>query len=225
MPPGARVSPPEARGGAPEAARGGAPGASEAARGGAGLALLPRDFFGRAAVAVAPALLGCVLEHETPGGVVAAMLTEVEAYAGEADAASHAYRGPTRRNAVMFGAPGHAYVYFTYGMHFCVNLVCMPEGTACAVLLRSGVIGEGTALARQRRSEGHGSAGPNAGRLPDRDLARGPARLCKALGIDRRLDGADVCHPGSALRIRAAAGPPGSIARGPRVGVSAAASA
>jgi DNA-3-methyladenine glycosylase len=109
-------------------------------------------------------------------------------------------------------------------MHFCVNLVCMPEGTACAVLLRSGVIVEGTALARQRRSEGHGSAGPGAGRLPDRDLARGPARLCKALGIDRRLDGADACAPGSPLRIRAAAGPPGSILHGPRVGVSAAAS-
>ena len=188
--------------------------------------LLPRETFARDAVEVAPALLGCVLEHHTPDGLVAVALTEAEAYHGQADPASHAYRGRTPRNAVMFGPPGHAYVYFTYGMHFCVNLVCLPEGTASAVLLRAGRVVEGEDLARARRT----APGPGG-----RDLARGPARLCQALAITRAQDGADVCAPASPLRVRwptpaeAAAGRAGpaelaaaSISRGPRVGVSAA---
>jgi len=188
--------------------------------------ILPRDTFAGSAVAVAPALLGCVLEHDTPEGLVAVALTEVEAYHGQADPASHAYRGQTPRNDVMFGPPGHAYVYFTYGMHFCVNLVCLPEGTASAVLLRAGRVVEGEGLARARRT----APGPGG-----RDLARGPARLCQALAITRAQDGADVCDPASPLRVRwptsaeAAAGQAGpaelaapSISRGPRVGVSAA---
>jgi DNA-3-methyladenine glycosylase len=206
--------------------------------GAARAALLPRGFFGGGSVEVAPALLGCVIEHETADGIVAAMITEVEAYTGAADPASHAYRGETARTAVMFGAPGHAYVYFTYGMHFCVNLVCLPEGTASAVLLRAAAIIEGAALARQRRlarrgragsggledSGGRDGSGGRGGRaIPDRDLARGPALLCQALGIDRELNGADVCDPRSPLRVRAAAGPPGRIRTGPRVGVSTAA--
>ena len=180
---------------------------------------ISRDFFARHAVEVAPDLLGCVLEHETADGLVAVSLTEVEAYAGRSDPASHAYRGKTARNAVMFGPPGHAYVYFTYGMHFCVNMVCLgEEGSASAVLLRAGAIIAGEELARVRRGRGQ---------LPPRDLARGPARLCQALGIDRRLDGADVCVADSPLRVRAGAGNPArsaeKIATGPRVGVSAAA--
>jgi DNA-3-methyladenine glycosylase len=219
--------------------------------------VLPRAFFARPALEVAPALLGCVIEHSTPDGLVAAVLTEVEAYEGSADPASHAYRGRTARNAVMFGPPGHAYVYFTYGMHFCVNLVCLREGTASAVLLRAGRVVEGAPLATRRRSAGarqpRGAAeepqGPPRG-LAERDLARGPARLCQALAIGRALDGADVCDPGSALRVRPApasgrAGPPSAgitnkphinndlraaaeppagrgrpISTGPRVGVS-----
>jgi DNA-3-methyladenine glycosylase len=132
--------------------------------------LLPRDFFARPSVEVAPDLLGCVLEHETPAGLVAVELTEVEAYAGRSDPASHAYRGKTARNAVMFGPPGHAYVYFTYGMHFCVNMVCLgEEGSASAVLLRAGAVIAGEALARARRTR-------SPARIATRDLARGPAR-------------------------------------------------
>ena len=111
-----------------------------------------RDFFDRPADQVAPGLLGWVLEHETSEGLVAVELTEVEAYLGQSDPASHSYRGPTGRNAVMFGPPGYAYVYFTYGMHFCVNVVCQPPGTATAVLLRAGRIVAGETLARRRRS-------------------------------------------------------------------------
>ncbi|HEY3733165.1 MAG TPA: DNA-3-methyladenine glycosylase [Streptosporangiaceae bacterium] len=220
-------------------------GAGAARAGRARTALLPRGFFGGGSVKVAPALLGCVIEHETSDGIVAAMITEVEAYTGAADPASHAYRGQTARTAVMFGPPGHAYVYFTYGMHFCVNLVCLPEGTASAVLLRAAAITEGAALARRRRLARRGAALPSRGEdssvgrdgaggpdgsvgrgrraIPDRDLARGPALLCQALGIDRELNGADVCDPRSPLRVRAAAGPPGRIRTGPRVGVSTAA--
>ena len=176
--------------------------------------LLPREFLNRPAPEVAPGLLGCVLEHESPEGLVAVTLTEVEAYAGEADPASHAYRGRTGRNAVMYGPAGHAYVYFTYGMHFCVNVVCMPPGTASAVLLRAGQVIAGEELARARR-------GPAS---TPRDLARGPARLCQALGIDRRLDGADLCDEASPLRLRKAVATVRSeektaIHTGPRVGV------
>jgi DNA-3-methyladenine glycosylase len=189
--------------------------------------LLAREFFDRPSVEVAPELLGCVLEHQTVDGTVAAQLTEVEAYAGESDPASHAWRGRTQRTAVMFGPPGHAYVYFTYGMHFCVNLVCLPEGTASAVLLRAGRIVAGEELARARRD-------PRGARIPARDLARGPARLCQALAIYRSHDGADVCDPASALRIRPGlapadrsgdgeAGTAGAIRYGPRIGVSRAA--
>jgi len=182
--------------------------------------LIPRDFFARPSVPVAPDLLGCVIEHQTAAGLVAVELTEVEAYAGASDPASHAYRGKTARNAVMFGPPGHAYVYFTYGMYFCANLVCLGNGSASAVLLRAGRVIEGEELAHARRTK-------VAAAVPFRDLARGPARLCQALDIDRSLDGADVCVADSPLRVRW----PGAsttlrsdkIATGPRVGVSSAA--
>jgi len=211
------------------------------------VALIPRDFFARPAVQVAPDLLGVVIEHQTADGLVAVELTEVEAYMGASDPASHAYRGRTPRNAVMFGPPGHAYVYFTYGMHFCVNVVCLGDGSASAVLLRAGAVIAGEELARARRTRGTAV-------VPYRDLARGPARLCQALDIDRSQDGADVCVPGSPLRVRwpdasttgrsaedpltrrndargsrPARGdgprrpPPREIVSGPRVGVSAAA--
>lgn len=213
----------------------------------AATAPLSREFLARPAEEVAPELLGCVVAHQTAEGLVAVELTEVEAYAGPVDPASHAYRGKTGRNAVMFGPPGHAYVYFTYGMHFCVNIVCMPAGTASAVLLRAGRIVAGEPLARRRRTSRRTEAAgvaempevpETAGTAlrsvpPARDLARGPARLCQSLAITRMQNGADLCAPDSELRLlprasdpRAsdpgASGPP-RISTGPRVGVTAAA--
>ena len=154
---------------------------------------------------VAPRLLGAVLRH----GDVAVRLTEVEAYDGPGDPGSHAANGPTRRNAVMFGPPGHLYVYFTYGMHHCCNVVVGPEGTASAVLLRAGEVVDGLEVARGRR----GSS--------DRDLARGPARLCQALGIDLGHDGADLST--GALTLTLDPTVTGPVATGPRVGLRKAA--
>ena len=154
-------------------------------------------------VGVAPLLLGGVLRH----GEVAVRLTEVEAYAGTDDPGSHAYRGPTARNAVMFGPPGHLYVYLVYGMHHCCNVVCGPPGTAAAVLLRAGAVVDGFELARRRRPG-----------VPEPDLARGPARLCRTLGIDGSMNGADLAGGPPTLALRT--GPLGAEVRtGPRVGL------
>jgi DNA-3-methyladenine glycosylase len=165
-----------------------------------GSAELP-DLLGGAVLEVAPLLLNAVLRH----GDVAVRLTEVEAYDGADDPGSHAFRGSTRRNAVMFGPPGRLYCYFTYGMHVCCNVVCGPQGRASAVLLRAGEIVDGLDLARERRP-----------RSSDRDLARGPARLCKALGIGLELDGADLRTGPVTLRPGE---PPAEISTGPRVGL------
>lgn len=174
----------------------------------------PREFFARHAPDVAPELLGALLVARSPEGTVAVRITEVEAYTGEHDPASHAYRGRTARNAVMFGPPGHAYVYFIYGMHFSVNVVCMPQGTAEAVLVRAGEVVEGLELARARRPSTRGDA----------DLARGPGRLATALALNRALDGADLCEPGGALTLEPGTPlDPALIRSGPRTGVSRAA--
>ena len=155
---------------------------------------------------VAPRLLGAVLRHDG----VACRLTEVEAYDGSNDPGSHAYRGATPRNEVMFGPAGHLYVYFTYGMHWCANVVCGPEGTASAVLLRAGEIVDGLETARSRR---------RAARV-DRDLARGPARLCQALGIARDQNGHPLSTPPLTLELSE---PAGDVRTGPRVGLREAA--
>ncbi len=151
---------------------------------------------------VAPRLLGATLTH----GGVTVRLTEVEAYDGPRDPASHAYRGPTPRNDVMFGPPGRLYVYFSYGMHWCANVVCGPDGQASAVLLRAGEVVDGLATARERRGD-----------RPFEALARGPANLAQALGLDRAHDGLDLdgllVLPGEPV-------PADRIRCGPRVGVS-----
>lgn len=151
---------------------------------------------------------------------MAVRLTEVEAYAGPDDPGSHAFRGPTPRTAVMFGPPGHAYVYFSYGMHWCMNLVCGPDGRASAVLLRGGepVPPEDPAALRAFEAL---VAVRRPGIAP-RDLARGPARLTRLLGVDRADGGADVTDPDGRLRVLPGAAVPDRLVRtGPRVGLSA----
>jgi len=173
---------------------------------------LPREFFDRPVLEVAPDLLGRILVRTTPDGPIAVRLTKVEAYDGENDPGSHAYRGRTARNAVMFGPPGHVYVYFTYGMWHCMNLVCGPEGRAAGVLLRAGEIVEGAELARTRRRSARN----------DKELAKGPARLATALAVDRSLDGTDACATGD-TPIRVLTGTPVPVDRvcnGPRTGVA-----
>jgi DNA-3-methyladenine glycosylase len=152
-------------------------------------------------------LLGCRL---VAGGVTV-RLTEVEAYGGVGeDPASHAHRGRTPRNAVMFGPAGFAYVYFVFGMHWCVNVVCGPEGSASAVLLRAGEVAAGVEAARSRR----GAA------VADRDLARGPARLAVALGVDKSFDGTSLVDGRGPAVLRPPRGSVGPILSGPRVGVA-----
>lgn len=184
---------------------------------------LPADFFARPALIVAAELLGCRITHAG----VTIRLTEVEAYGGLHDPASHAYRGITPRTAVMFGPPGGLYVYFTYGMHYCANLVCEPEGTAAAVLLRAGEVVAGHQLAASRRQ------GTRRQPPATRDLARGPARLAQALALGRDQNGVLTWQPQAPVRISGPAGTgepgrsaarPGVVApqlrTGPRVGVA-----
>jgi DNA-3-methyladenine glycosylase len=152
---------------------------------------------------VAPLLLGAVIRDD----VVAVRIVEVEAYAGERDPASHAFRGPGVRNAVMFGPPGHGYVYLSHGIHFCVNVVCHPTGVGGGVLLRAGEVVEGVEVARLRRG-GH------------RELARGPGRLGQVLGVTLADSGVDLKT--GRLRLQPPTTTP-QISTGPRVGVSKAA--
>ncbi|MGW1768630.1 DNA-3-methyladenine glycosylase [Streptomyces sp. NPDC002073] len=172
---------------------------------------LPRGFFDRPVLTVAPDLLGRTLVRRTDDGPIELRITEVEAYEGESDPGSHAYRGRTARNASMFGPPGHAYVYFIYGMWFSLNLVCGPRGSASGVLLRAGEITVGAELARKRRLSAR----------TDRELAKGPARLATALGIDRSLDGTDLCA-GPDAPLSVLTGMPvtsDQVRSGPRTGV------
>ncbi|MDQ0797150.1 DNA-3-methyladenine glycosylase [Streptomyces sp. B1I3] len=172
---------------------------------------LTRDFFDRSVLDVAPDLLGRTLVRTTDEGPIELRLTEVEAYAGEIDPGSHAFRGRTARNSVMFGPPGHSYVYFTYGMWHCLNLVCGPEGKASGVLLRAGEIRVGADIARARRFSARN----------DRELAKGPARLATALDVDRALNGVDVLDgPHGPLSVLRGTPPPREQVRsGPRTGV------
>ena len=169
---------------------------------------LRRSFYARDPLEVAPELLNKVLVH----GERAGRIVEVEAYRGSDDPASHAFRGPTPRTEVMFGPPGHLYVYFTYGMHWCANAVCGEPGEASAVLLRALAPLRGIPVMRSRRS---------AARRPT-DLCSGPAKLCQALGLDRGFDGADLVRRDRGVAILDdGVPPPVEPGRSRRIGLSA----
>jgi len=161
---------------------------------------------------VAPTLLGCWLVTDRAEGTVAVRLTEVEAYSGAGmDPAAHSHRGPTPRAEIMFGPPGKLYVYFSYGVHWCANVVVGPPGVGSAVLLRAGEVVLGEPLARARRPAAKAA----------RELARGPARLTQALAIGPDDKDAELLSPSSSVRLHR--GPaPSSVSVGPRVGISVA---
>ena len=170
------------------------------------VAPLGADFFARPAREVAPDLIGCVLQ----GRGVAGVIVEVERYE-QWDAASHSFRGPTARSRVMFGPAGYLYVYRSYGLHWCANVVCGPDGVGAAVLLRAVAPTHGSDLMRTRR-----------GGVADRDLCRGPGRLAAAFGITGADNATplDECGEAAGIRVVSRDAAHIAIARGPRVGIS-----
>jgi DNA-3-methyladenine glycosylase len=169
---------------------------------------LPRRFYARDARELAPLLLNKILVNGTGPTRVAARIVEVEAYAGHEDPASHAYRGPTARNRTMFGPPGHLYVYFTYGMHWCANVVAGTDGVATAVLLRAAAPLDGVERMQSRRTAAR----------RDRDLCAGPARLTQAFGIAGDEDGADLVR-GPFRIVDDGVEPPARAGRSTRIGL------
>ena len=174
------------------------------------LSPLPRSFYDRPTLEVTRELLGKTLWRRTAEGVVAGIIVETEAYVSAVDAAAHGYRGKTPRTAVMYGPPGHAYVYFAYGMHSCLNCVTEAPGTGAAVLIRAAQPVEGLALMRARRPAG----------TPDRDLARGPGRLCQAFALTRADDGADLIGERLWIAATPAWSADAPYATSPRIGIS-----
>lgn len=171
--------------------------------------MIERSFYARPALDVARDLLGLVLVRRGPEGVAAGRIVEVEAYVGAEDKACHAARGRTARNAVMFGPAGHAYIYFVYGMHWCLNFVTEREGIPAAVLLRAIEPVEGIELMRARR--------PKARK--DAQLTNGPARLCQALAVTGELNGADLCLPESPIFVEDRSLGHGPVVATARIGV------
>lgn len=173
------------------------------------LIALPRAFYARPVLIVARALLGMRLVRWLDGARLVGVITETEAYDGEGDLACHARSGITRRNAVMYGEPGRAYIYFTYGMHWCLNAVAEREGYAAAVLLRAVQPVEGIEIIAARRK-------PQPANL----WTNGPARLTLAFGIDGSLNGCDLCDPQGSLYIAQGTPPPAEIVKAtPRIGI------
>ncbi len=182
-----------------------------------------RAQLGAGPLEVAPYLIGKVLvAYEGPVedagrvGAAAGRIVEVEAYLGAEDPASHAFRGQTERNRTMFGPPGLLYVYFSYGMHYCCNVVCQPPGTAGAVLIRALEPLAGLEEMRARRSARR-TAGTT---VRDTDLCSGPGKLCQALGIGPSDDGTDLLSPTSRIRLGEADDLARDVRRGPRIGIS-----
>ncbi|MBA2627298.1 MAG: DNA-3-methyladenine glycosylase [Gemmatimonadales bacterium] len=175
-------------------------------------ATLPVRFFARPADVVAPALLGAVIESRAGGVITRGRIVETEAYLGHDDPAAHGYLGrKNERNAAIFGPPGSWYVYLSYGMHWCANLVCAREGEAAAVLVRALEPLDGLDIMRERRNG-----------VVDRHLCSGPGKLCQALGITRELD-ATMMAASPVTVSRGTRLPPGSVAAGPRIGITRAA--
>lgn len=170
---------------------------------------LPRRFFARDSVAVARALLGCLLVHQTPAGVVIGRIVETEAYRGPDDPASHAYRR-TGRSEIMFGRPGVAYVYLSYGVHWCLNVVTEDHGAPGAVLLRALEPAAGVDLMQRRAPTTRAAL-----------LASGPGRLTRMMGVRGRHNGVDLTR--SPLYIGDGGKRRGTIVAGPRIGITAAA--
>ncbi len=169
--------------------------------------LLPRSFYSRHPAVVAPELLNKILVRDDGR---AGRIVEVEAYAGTEDAAAHSFKGPTPRNASMFGPGGRLYVYFTYGMHWCANAVCGPPDQGWAVLLRA--LEPLSGLEEMRNARGHA--------LRDRDLASGPGKLCQAMGIAKAQDGADLVERDRGIWIASdGTPPPEAPSIGPRIGI------
>ena len=180
---------------------------------------IDRELLSRPALQVAPSLLGATLRSRIAGAEVLVRITEVEAYEGSLDAASHAYRGQTKRNAVMFGEAGRLYCYFVYGMHWRANVTCGQPGTAAAVLFRAAEILDGEPVAQARTA--------TAARLGAGKLASGPARLARVLGLSGECTGLDLLDARSPVRLTGLQvtgdRPPADYRTGPRVGVAAAA--
>ncbi|WP_092556158.1 DNA-3-methyladenine glycosylase [Herbiconiux ginsengi] len=171
-----------------------------------------RSFFERDVLEVAPDLLGCLLRRSGADGTVAIRITEVEAYAGERDPGAHSYRGKTARNATIFGPAGHIYCYFSYGLHYAINLVTTGVGKPYGCLVRAGRVVEGEELARIRRQSRRRSP------VSERDLARGPGRVAQAFAVTLADDGDDLF--GGEWEFRIPDAPRITPAIGPRVGVS-----
>ncbi|HEY8325046.1 MAG: DNA-3-methyladenine glycosylase [Ktedonobacterales bacterium] len=178
-----------------------------------GSAPLPRAFYDRPTLEVARELIGKTLLRRTGEGVAGGLIVETEAYVSAIDPSAHGFRGQTPRNRSMFGEPGHAYVYRSYGIHFCLNVVTEGEGVAAAVLIRAIRPLVGVELMRARRGE----------RIAERDLARGPGRLCQALALTLADDGADLLGPSLWLAETPAMEAALPIAATPRVGIAQAA--
>jgi DNA-3-methyladenine glycosylase len=179
--------------------------------------VLPRSFYARPTLAVLRDLIGCLLVHDEPAGRTSGLIVEAEAYIGESDAACHAAPGPTRRNAPLYGPPGVAYVYLNYGLHEMVNAVTEPAGQPAAILIRALAPVEGIARMRRRRLRARRQTGQVGKPIATADLCRGPGNLTVALGIDRRLNRADLTR--SPLRIEARGDEPIPLAWSTRIGI------